>query len=157
MDKLVNFKNEVLTFLGIIGAFIAQAYGGWTAGIMALVITMCIDYITGLVVAGVFHNSEKTADGRLESRAGWKGLCRKCITLLLILVAVQIDKVLTIGNFTRDAVTIGFFLNEVISVIENAGLIGIPIPPIFVEAIEVLKEKADNIHFPKKDEEGDKE
>lgn len=104
---------------------------------------MAIDYVTGLLVAGVFHNSGKTENGALESRAGWKGLCRKCITLLMVLVATRLDLV-TGTNFIRDAVVIAFIANETISIVENAGLMGINIPPAITSAIEVLKKKSDS-------------
>ena len=103
---------------------------------------MAIDYITGLIVAGVFHNSGKTENGALESRAGWKGLCRKGVSLLVVLVACRLD-LITGTNFIRDAVVIAFVANETISIVENAGLMGINIPPAITAAIEVLKKKSD--------------
>ena len=99
---------------------------------------MAVDYSTGLVVAGVFHRSGKSTTGSLESLAGWKGLCRKGGTLLLVLVAAQLDRVMG-SEFCRDAVVIGFLANEAISIIENVGLMGVPFPPILRKAIEVLK------------------
>lgn len=129
--------------IGVIGSFIASLFGGWDAALVTLVIFMGIDYVTGLIVAGVFHNSEKTKNGALESRAGWKGLCRKGVTLLVVLVACRLD--LMIGsNFIRDAVVIAFVANETISIIENAGLMGIPIPAAIIRAIEILKNKAES-------------
>ena len=129
--------------IGVIGSFIASLFGGWDAALVTLVIFMGIDYVTGLIVAGVFHNSEKTKNGTLESRAGWKGLCRKGVTLLVVLVACRLD--LMIGsNFIRDAVVIAFVVNETISIIENAGLMGIPIPAAIIRAIEILKNKAES-------------
>lgn len=123
-------------------AMIAQAYGGWTQGMSFLVIAMAVDYISGLIVAAVFHNSKKTETGRLESRAGWKGLIRKGMTLAIVLIAAQLDLTLN-TNFIRDAVVIGFIANEVISIIENAGLMGVPITPALVNMIDLLKRKAD--------------
>lgn len=129
--------------IGVIGGFIASLFGGWDAALVTLVIFMGIDYVTGLIVAGVFHNSEKTTNGALESRVGWKGLCRKGVTLLVVLVACRLD--LMIGsNFIRDAVIIAFIVNETISIIENAGLMGIPIPTAIMRAIEILKNKAES-------------
>lgn len=101
---------------------------------------MAIDYITGLIVAGVFNKSKKTDNGALESRAGWKGICRKGMTLLIVLIAHRLDLVMG-SNFIRDVVVIAYIANEAISIIENAGLMGIPIPAIIVRAIEVLKNK----------------
>ncbi len=128
--------------IGVIGSTIAALFGGWDAALVTLVIFMGIDYLTGLIVAGVFHNSEKTENGALESRAGWKGLCRKGVTLLVVLVACRLDLVMG-SNFIRDAVVIAFIANETISIVENAGLMGIPIPGVVVRAIEILKKQAE--------------
>ena len=136
-------KSWFTTLIGVIGGFIASLFGGWDAALVTLIIFMAIDYITGLIVAGVFHNSEKTANGALESRAGWKGLCRKGVTLLVVLVACRLDLVIG-SNFIRDAVIIAFVANETISIIENAGLMGIPIPAAIMRAIEILKNKAES-------------
>lgn len=108
-----------------------------------LIIFMGVDYVTGLIVAGVFHNSEKTKNVALESRAGWKGLCRKGVPLLVVLVACRLDLVMG-SNFIRDAVVIAFIANETISIIENAGLMGIPIPAAIMRAIDILKNKAES-------------
>lgn len=136
-------KDGICTTIGIIGGSIAALFGGFDAALITLMIFMGIDYITGLIVAGVFHKSEKTPNGALESRAGWKGLCRKGVTLLIVLVACRLDLMMG-SNFIRDAVVIAFVANETISIIENAGLMGIPIPAAVVRAIEVLKNKADS-------------
>ena len=138
-------KDGICAAIGVVGSVIASLFGGWDAALVTLVIFMAIDYVTGLLVAGVFHNSGKTENGALESRAGWKGLCRKCITLLMVLVATRLDLV-TGTNFIRDAVVIAFIANETISIVENAGLMGINIPPAITSAIEVLKKKSDSVH-----------
>lgn len=135
-------KIKILSLIGCVGSVIASLFGGWDAALATLIIFMGIDYVTGLIVAGVFHTSEKTANGALESRAGWKGLCRKGGTLLVVLVACRLDLIMG-SNFIRDAVVIAFVANETISIIENAGLMGIPIPAVITKAIEVLKSKAD--------------
>lgn len=136
-------KNTICTILGVIGSAIASFFGGWDAGLVTLLIFMAIDYISGLVVAGVFKVSPKTATGALESRAGWKGICRKGMTLLVVLVAHRLD--LVIGtNYIRDAVVIAFIANETISLVENAGLMGLPVPQVIKNAIEVLKQKGDD-------------
>ena len=129
--------------IGVIGSTVAALFGGWDAALVTLVIFMGIDYLTGLIVAGVFHNSEKTANGALESRAGWKGLCRKGVTLLVVLVACRLDLVMG-SSFIRDAVVIAFIANETISIVENAGLMGVPIPGVVVRASEILKKQAES-------------
>lgn len=130
-------KQGICTAIGVIGGIVAGFFGGWDTGLTTLIIFMAIDYVSGLVVAGVFHNSRKTESGTLESKAGWKGLCRKCMTLLFVLVAYRLD--LMIGSdYIRDAVIIGFVANETISIVENAGLMGLPFPEPIVKAIEIL-------------------
>lgn len=127
----------------MIGGLIASMFGGWDAALITLMIFRGIDYLTGLIMAGVFHNSEKTPNGALESRAGWKGLCRKGVTLLIVLVACRLDLVMG-SNFIRDAVVIGFIANETISIVENAGLMGVPIPAVITRAIDVLKHQGES-------------
>lgn len=133
-------KGYIMTIIGIVGSFIASLFGGWDAGLATLLIFMGIDYFSGLVVAGVFHKSNKTESGALESKAGWKGLCRKCMTLLFVLIAYRLD--LAIGvDYIRNAVIIGFMANELISIVENAGLMGLPLPDAINKAIDVLTEQ----------------
>ena len=122
-------KRVICTVVGMVGGFIASLFGGWSTGLVTLLIFMSIDYLSGLIVAGVFHNSPKTGTGTLESRAGWKGLCRKCMTLLFVLIAYRLDLELS-TNYIRDAVIIGFMTNELISIVENAGLMGLPLPAV---------------------------
>lgn len=136
-------KEGILTGVGVIGGFIASLFGGWDAALMTLVIFMGVDYITGVIVAGVFHNSTKTDNGTLESKAGWKGLCRKGVTLLIVLVACRLDLMFA-SSFIRESVIIAFIANEAISIIENAGLMGIPIPTVITKAIEQLNKKTES-------------
>ena len=135
-----GLKTTICTGIGVVGSTVAAAFGGWDAAMITLISMMVIDYLTGVLVAGVFHNSPKTENGTLESKAGWKGLCRKGMTLLIVLVASRLDIILGTG-FIRDAVIIGYIANETISIIENAGLMGVPIPEAIKKAIEVLQQK----------------
>lgn len=137
-----GLKTMICTGIGIVGSTVAAAFGGWDAAMITLISVMVVDYLTGILVAGVFHNSPKTENGALESKAGWKGLCRKGVTLLIVLVAARLDIILGTG-FIRDAVIIGYIANETISIIENAGLMGVPIPAAIEKAIEVLQSKGE--------------
>ena len=133
-------KNSICTGIGIAGSFIASFFGGWTASLTTLLIFMMIDYVSGLIVAGVFHNSPKTETGALESRAGFKGLIRKFMILLFVLIGYRLD--VAVGTtYIRDAVCIAFIANELLSIVENAGLMGIPIPAVITNAIDILKKK----------------
>lgn len=136
-------KGFLCTAIGLLGAAGTTLFGGWTAALQALVLCMIIDYVTGLIVAGVFHESPNTENGALESNAGFKGLCRKGMILLFVLIGYQLDN--AIGTaYLRDAVIIGFLANEVISITENAGLMGLPVPEVIINAIDILKNKGED-------------
>ncbi len=138
--NISTIKAFCCTAAGIIGGLIAKLFGGWTEDMVTLIICMAIDFVMGLVVAGVFHKSNKSDTGAISSRAGWKGLCKKCFTLLLVLVAYRLD--VTLGaDYIKTTVIIGFIANEAISIIENAGLMGIGFPEVLTKAIEILKNK----------------
>lgn len=138
-------KNAICTAIGVIGGFIASLFGGWDAALTTLVLAMAIDYASGLIVAGVFHKSKKSESGSLESRAGWKGLCRKGMSLLIVLIGHRLDLAIGVA-YIRDAIIIGFIANETISIVENAGLMGLPLPAVITKAIDVLTKKADDTH-----------
>ena len=133
-------KSFICTVFGTVGTFIASALGGWDTAVIALLTFMAIDYVTGLAVAGIFHKSKKSENGGLESRAGFKGLVRKCTVLLLVVIANLLDKQIG-GEYIRNAVCIGFMMNELISILENAALMGLPIPAAFTKALDILAEK----------------
>lgn len=135
-------KIYICSGIGIVGSFIGELFK-WNEWMTTLVIFMLIDYITGLIVAGVFKKSPKTQDGSLESKTGWRGLAKKFSTLILVLVAVRLDLLLG-TDYIQSAVILAFCANEVISLIENVGLMGVKIPPVISKAISLLNEKGDN-------------
>ena len=133
-------KELFCSIIGMTGAAAAWVLGGWDAALAALVICMSVDYISGSIVALVFHKSRKTASGAYNSAYGLKGLCKKGLMLLFVVVAVQADRLLG-ADYVRDAVCIGFAVNEIISIVENLGLAGIPLPKIVTKALEQLQSK----------------
>ncbi len=135
-------KAKICAILGMAGSIMVSALGGWDSGLATLIIFMAVDYVMGLIVAGIFRNSPKTKSGTLESRVGWKGLCRKCVTLLFVLVAYRLDIIIGV-SYIRNAVIIGFIANELISIVENAGLMGIPLPSVLNSAIDILTKKTE--------------
>lgn len=139
----MTLKGIISAAVGLIGSAVTALFGGWSTGLVTLLIFMCIDYITGLIVAGVFKNSPKTANGALESRAGFKGLIRKGTALLAVLIGYRLD-VLLGTVYVRDAIIIAFITNEVISITENAGLMGVPMPETLIKAIDILKGREEN-------------
>lgn len=137
-----EIKFIIVSIIGIIGSSISTAFGGWTSAMTTLVIFMSIDYIAGFVVAGIFNKSPKTENGALNSKAGFRGLCKKGMILFMVLIACRLD--IALGtNFIRDVVIIGYIANETISIVENAGLMGLPIPTAITKAIDVLQSKTE--------------
>ena len=134
--------NILYSVVGAVGGFVAMVFGGWSDALITLIIFMSVDYITGLAVAGIFTKSKKSENGALESRAGFKGLCRKGVALLIVLVAVRLDIIMH-TSYIKDAVIIAFIANECISIIENAGLMGVPVPSVIAKAIDVLRKDSE--------------
>lgn len=140
MEKLNLIRTYVTGGIGIAGSIIANWYGGWTEDLTTLLILMGVDFTTGLIIAAIWKKSEKSKNGALSSNSAWKGLCKKGVSLLIILIAYRLDLALEM-NYIKTAVTIAFIVNELISIIENAGIMGIPLPKIFTKAIDILKDK----------------
>ena len=140
---MTNVKAFICTVFGAVGGLVAQLFGGWSEDMVTLIAFMAVDFVMGLILAGVFHNSNKTENGNLNSKVGWKGLCKKCITLLFVLVAHRLD--VSLGtSYIKTATIIGFIANEVISIVENAGLMGVPLPKVITKAIAILKQKEED-------------
>ena len=135
-------KQGICSLLGLFGSAIATALGGWDQGLATLLIFIGLDYVSGLIVAAVFLQSTKTDTGTLESKTCFKGLCKKGMTLIFVLVAYRIDLVLDL-NYIRNAVIIAFIANELISLVENAGLMGVPLPNVIIKAIDILQKKSE--------------
>lgn len=136
-------KDAVSTVVGLAAGMLSGIVGGFDTPVLVLVVSMGVDYVTGLIVAGVFHASPKTSGGGLDSRVGWKGLARKFVTLLIVVIANLADILLEV-HYIRDAAIIGFCANECISILENAGLMGIRIPRGLTAALEKLSEEAED-------------
>lgn len=132
----------LLALISAVGSYIANLLGGWTKDLATLLIMMGIDFFMGFLIAAVWKSSQKSENGALSSWSAWKGLCRKCVSLLFVLIAARLDLALGV-NYIRTAVIIGFIVNELISIVENAGIMGIPIPGIITRAIDILKQKSE--------------
>ena len=138
----MNYK--IITAIGLAGSALATLFGGWDKFLQTLLLFMAVDWFTGgILIPAVFGKSPKSEKGTLESRAGWKGLCRKAMTLFYVLIAARLDALMG-TDYLRDAVCIGFIANEALSIIENAGLMGLPLPERLKKSIDVLKAKADS-------------
>ena len=141
MDANV-IKNGILAGLAVFGSFAANALGGWDASLQVLIALMVADYITGVLVAAVWHKSTKSQSGALDSKAGFKGILKKGMILVLVWLGVLLDRA-TGANYIRTAVVLFFIGNEGISLLENLGLMGVPYPAFLEKALEALHDQGD--------------
>ena len=138
--------KEILTAgVGALGGLMSWLYGGFGDAMLVLIVFMALDYMTGLIVAGVFHKSSKSETGALESKAGWKGLCRKGMTLGIVMMAALLDRIMGTA-YIRDAVVVGFIFNESLSILENTGLMGVSYPRALKNALDLLNQKGEEKH-----------
>ncbi|EPC8417693.1 holin [Bacillus wiedmannii] len=127
MDRIdVLMKTFVVTFGGFCGYFL----GGWDTTLKVLVIMAAIDYLTGVIAAGF--------NGELKSKVGFKGIAKKVVLFLLVAAAAQADAIVGTNSALREATIFFFIGNELLSLLENAGRMGIPLPSALTNAVEVL-------------------
>ncbi len=141
MENIFTIKNVVCAVAGTIGAYLSCLIGGWNAAMLWLTVFMSLDYVTGLIVAGVFKHSPKSDTGALESRACLKGLFRKGGMLVLVLIGYAVDDVLG-TQYIMDGVIYALMVNELLSLLENLGLMGVEYPTVMANALELLRRKA---------------
>lgn len=135
-------KALVWSWVSFFGGIFADAIGGWDASVKTLIIVMAVDFITAWMLAGIWHKSPKTETGTLSSKVCFKGLCKKMVVIFFVMIAARLDQLIG-TDYIRDACTIGFIANDLVSIIENAGGMGVPIPAVIVNMIDVLKSKED--------------
>ena len=129
-------KSVGVWWMGVVVYFI----GGFDLFLEALLVCMLVDYIMGLTVAGLYQRSEKTDTGGLNSFVGWMGISKKITSLLFVIIGVELQKMTGIVAI-REGIIVALVLNELISIIENAGLMGVPVPKPLTDVIDVLKAK----------------
>lgn len=117
------------------GAALSYLYGGWNALLGVLLAFVIADYITGVAAAAV--------EGKLNSNVGFKGIARKVGIFLVVAVAHLADTVLGDSSLIMDAAIFWYLANELLSITENAGRIGVPIPPAISHAVEILRGKGE--------------
>lgn len=138
--------NEVWIWIvravGAAGALVAGLLGGWDVTLQVLVMVVALDFVTGLLVA--FHGkSGKTEGGGFSSKASFLGLTRKILVLMLVGLAVAMDRALGTPGVLRLAVSMFYIANEGLSILENAALLGLPLPKAMKTALEAMRDKND--------------
>ena len=139
MNRLTAVGTAVYTAVGAIGSAISYLLGGWETAIQTLVCFMLVDYITGIMLA-ILNKSTKSPKGGLSSEAGFKGIFKKAGMLIVVIIANRLD-VLAGTDVIRNGCIFVLIGNEGLSIIENLGLMGVPVPKILIRFIEALKNR----------------
>ena len=142
LEKLNYIKLFAMTVIGGVGGWIIELFGGWTEDLTTLLIFMGVDYFLGLLIAGFWKKSNKSETGTLSSWSAWKGLCRKGVSLLVVLIAHRLDLTLSL-SYIKTAVIIALIANEGLSIMENLGIMGVPFSPVIQNAIEILIKRSE--------------
>ena len=145
-EKAISARSVYLSALAVtsaLGAWAVEALGGWDNSLQTLIAFMAIDYVLGILIALIWHKSQKTADGRFESHASLKGLIRKFSVLIIVFIAVKLDTVLHDNGYVRTAVIMFFITNEGFSIIENLGIMGVPMPEVIKDAFAAIKKQSE--------------
>ena len=137
LEKLNYIKLFAMTVIGGVGGWIIE-----TEDLTTLLIFMGVDYFLGLLIAGFWKKSNKSETGTLSSWSAWKGLCRKGVSLLVVLIAHRLDLTLSL-SYIKTAVIIAFIANEGLSIMENLGIMGVPFSPVIQNAIEILIKRSE--------------
>lgn len=135
--QLLTYK--IYSIMCVIGGAIGYMVGGFTMATKTLLILMVVDVLSQLIVASIYKSSPKSKTGGLNSNSCWYGICRKVMTFFCVVVAWELECVLKIP--VKDLTVTGFIISESISILENAGEMGIKLPKKLRECIDVLREK----------------
>ena len=135
--------DRLVRLLAAAGGAVAGALGGWDTMLQVLAVMMVLDYVTGLLAAWM-GRSTKTETGHLDSRAGFAGLCRKALMLLVVLMCAAVDRLLPSEAAVFRSMMIWFYVaNEGLSVLENLALAGVPFPSAVRKALEQVRDRTD--------------
>jgi len=132
-----EFWNTIQLIFTAIGGWLGYFLGGCDGLLIALVVFVAVDYITGVMCA--------VADRKLSSEVGFKGICRKVLIFLLVGIANILDvQVIGTGSVLRTAVIFFYISNEGVSLLENAAHLGLPVPEKMKEVLEQLHERSES-------------
>ena len=135
--------DRIVKALAAVAGAVAGVFGEWNQMLTILVAAMSADYITGLIVAAC-GRSPKTRAGGLSSKVGFVGLAKKAVIMLVVLLATLLDRAVgNAGMVFQSAATCYYIANEGLSVLENAGALGVPFPEPVREALESMKRGKD--------------
>lgn len=130
----IDRGNTFKLIIAAIGGYASYLFGGWDKLIQVLLAFVVIDYIAGILASGI--------EGKLSSSIGMKGIAKKVFIFIIVACANFVDGAIGDGSVMRDAAIFFYIANELLSIIENTGRAGLPVPDILKRAVDVLKGKA---------------
>ena len=139
----MKVKQVISLVIGALTTGLLKVIGEPTQDLKILLLLMVIDLIVGFTVSAVWHKSSKTKSGKVSSKVMFKGIVKKILTLVLVVVAYQID-ILLGYDVIRHVAIIAFIVQEIISIIENIAITGIKTPGIITKALDVLEKEVKN-------------
>ena len=129
MDKESIFKSIVAT----VGTMFSALFGAWDIALQILVLFVVLDYLTGML-RGIINKD-------LSSNAGFKGIAKKSVIFIVLIVGVSLDRLLNTGQWVfRSLICYFYIANEGISILENCGALGLPLPEKLKDTLIQLKE-----------------
>lgn len=131
-------KREIFNFsIAGLGTFLTWLFGTWDTALAVLIAFIVLDYITGLLKGAVTK--------QLSSDIGFRGLVRKAVILIVLIVAVSLDRLMNTGTWVfRTLVCYFYIANEGISIIENSAALGLPVPKKLTEILIQIKDKSES-------------
>ncbi len=135
--------DRLIKGLAAAAGAVAGLFGEWNTMLTILATVMALDYVSGLIVAAC-GKSPKTEGGRLSSKAGFAGIARKALMVLLVGLATLIDRALgSEAMVFQTSLTFYYIANEGLSILENAALLDVRFPRKLARALETMREKED--------------
>lgn len=131
----MNWEIIYKTVVTLAGGIVGWLFGGWSLLLQVLLAFVIIDYLTGLLASGV--------EGKLSSKVGFKGIAKKVMIFCLVAVGHLVDKAVGQGHLIGDAIVFFYLGMELLSITENAGRTGLPVPEQIKSAVEILKGKGE--------------
>jgi len=127
-------ENSFKSLVAVGGAAVSFFFGGWSTLLGVLLAFVVMDYLSGMVAAAI--------EGVLSSSVGLRGIARKVFIFGMVAVAHLVDTAIADGHVFRDATIFFYLANELLSIVENSGRIGLPVPDLIRQAVEILKGKS---------------
>lgn len=136
MERLDIIFKSIVAGAGAVAGYL---YGGWDTLLQVLLIFVIVDYLTGIIAGGT--------NGKLNSKVGFRGILKKVLIFIIVAVAHWVDVAVGVAlgedvAIFRNATIFFYLANELLSITENAGQMGVPIPEKLLNAVEVLKGKS---------------